>query len=481
MICFDKEQKKCYTYIAKIVIYEKHINNGGETMDNKMLEWSEQISLQVHQLLQYYKKGTYDVPLQLPEGMRLGKTETDLLNLMSWNYDISIKDVIDELNLPNSTITSAVNRLESKGILIRTIHPEDKRSYSLQLTKSGQEIINYTRSKRNHFFFTLLQGLSGEEEKQVFVDMLSTITEAVIKQNPSLVRRVTMDAMMKEFNSFGQWLDEIKAEEDIPPQYAEKRDLILSAAYAFKVPRNIERRKAHPGMRLYDAVVMYFEESIQIMKVSGKKTELVQIPYTSIRYISHSMNLLDSHLYLVTDKDIHEIEYNSISADVMLPFVKKIRQKVFVRKQNLNQEVCQALGEFDSDLYRRVLKEENREEISLVDYQPFMQLKKVNPSAKELILHGNPKYGLQETYFLTDGKELIIVNRAKPVKRLKEEDYSYRQTYISPDHITELKIVDKPEMDHLKQLVIVMGPIEYDVEIGDTFTTEKLEKFLKLR
>jgi len=65
--------------------------------------------------------------------------EMGIIHLISEHPDYIMRDIIENLELPASTLTSAVNRLEKRGYLQREIAPQDRRSFRLVLTPLGEK------------------------------------------------------------------------------------------------------------------------------------------------------------------------------------------------------------------------------------------------------------------------------------------------------------------------------------------------------
>jgi len=76
-------------------------------------------------------------------------SEAHLLGYLINNSPSPVNKLIRVFGFKNSTLTSIINRLEKKGMLRRKISMEDRRSYQIELTKSGQkiatELYNITR------------------------------------------------------------------------------------------------------------------------------------------------------------------------------------------------------------------------------------------------------------------------------------------------------------------------------------------------
>jgi len=442
--------------------------------------WVRQSREHIQRLFQHYKNLDIEMPLQSPLETKLNAIDMDVLNLFELESSIAIKKVIMYLDVPNSTITSTVNRLESKGILTRTIHPQDRRTYNLQLTENGQEIINLRKARKEQFLEILFQALD-EEEKKILYQLLCKITEDVLENQSGLARRFNMNKLEQEFHSFGSWLIEIKKEEEIPLQFIDLKQTILNAEYSFKVPRKIERRKAHPGMRLYDAVVSLLPDKIILQQIRNKTVEVDDILFNDINYLVHINELLDSQIIIVTKKQEYAIEYNSVSSDISNGFISKIRDKILTSEPVFNLDAFAEVKTIDSELYKNLINNEiNDSPVKVIEYQPFIQLSKTNPSPAEKLFNTHNKYELQDTVFLANTKELIVVNRKEAVKKIDKADYGYSRTYLDLTKIQGVKLEDAPEMSHLKMLLLQIDDMEVSFEVGDTFTVDALNQLLTM-
>ncbi|MCF8020997.1 MAG: MarR family transcriptional regulator [Vallitaleaceae bacterium] len=443
--------------------------------------WVRQSRENIQHLFQHYKNLDIDMPLHSPLEKKLNPTDMDVLNLFELETSIAIKKVIMYLDVPNSTITSTVNRLEAKGLITRSIHPQDKRTYNLQLTENGQEIINLRKARKEQFLEILFQVLD-DEEKQTLFQLLSKMTEEVLKNQSGLARRFNMNKLEQEYHSFGSWLVEIKDEEDIPVQFIDLKQTILDAEYSFKVPRKIERRKAHPGMRLYDAVVSLLKEKIVLQQFHNKAVEVHEIPFHEITYLVHSNELLDSQIIIVTKKQEYVIGYNSVSFDISNDFISRVRDRILTPVAVLDLDAFDEVKSIDSELYKNLISNETSDSpVKIIEYQPFIELSKTNPSTAEKLFNALNKYELQDTVFLANTKELIIVNRKDAVKKVEKADYGYCRTYMDLTKIKSIRLKDAPEMSHLQILLINMDDIEVPFEVGDTFTMDALNQLLTMR
>jgi hypothetical protein len=289
-----------------------------------------------------------------------------------------------------------------------------------------------------------------------------------------------VDRLKKEYDAFGPWLTVIKTEDGIPPQYIEERNTILDSIYCFKVPRNIERRDARPGMLLYEAVVALFDTKVIILRRKEGSVERFDVSYEDIVYIQNTTDLLMSTFTLATKDYIQTVDYKPIPEDVMDRTVHIIREKCFARSKRFDISDIPEHIVVESQLFKNLLREEvdDDKEIKLVEYQPFVELVRNTPTPKDRVKDLYSRPVLQDCMFLTNGKELIIINRNKEVKGKKDPDYSYKHTYTSLDQITDLTFKDEPELKNLQRLTIVLGSLKITRKVSDEVSLKTLKSVI---
>ncbi len=112
--------------------------------------------------------------------LSLTTNEISVIQIVSENPDIILKSICEILNLPKSTLTNTINRLEEKGYLFRTITKKDLRSYGLSLTEKGimaqKEHIEY-----EHQMFGKILGTLVAEERIELLTLMKKITKNLAK------------------------------------------------------------------------------------------------------------------------------------------------------------------------------------------------------------------------------------------------------------------------------------------------------------
>ena len=107
--------------------------------------------------------------------------EISILNNIDNNPDVMLKEIKEMLDIPSSTLTSAVDRLENKQLVARTISKRDRRSFGLQLTNKGKEAQNKHISAEKELFKNILMSLDSNQERRQFIESLNKIKNQLSK------------------------------------------------------------------------------------------------------------------------------------------------------------------------------------------------------------------------------------------------------------------------------------------------------------
>ena len=107
--------------------------------------------------------------------------EISIINMLCNNNNIIIKEISEELQIPKSTLTSALDRLEKKNYVLRRISSKDRRSYGLELTEEGKAIYLEYMNCENKFCERILNSLDEEYEKLMLFRLLNKIVKNLDK------------------------------------------------------------------------------------------------------------------------------------------------------------------------------------------------------------------------------------------------------------------------------------------------------------
>ena len=97
----------------------------------------------------------------------------------------NVKEVIDELGVGRSNFSKIAASLESKGFLVRTIAPEDRRSVRVALTEKGIELSHRLEARYLEIHEEILRGIP--------ISLHASLVQALEQLFQSLDRWLTAD------------------------------------------------------------------------------------------------------------------------------------------------------------------------------------------------------------------------------------------------------------------------------------------------
>jgi DNA-binding MarR family transcriptional regulator len=131
-------------------------------------------------LIAHLHKATHQVGLYIHRELSeiaISQAEAHVLSHLSARGPCSIADVHHSFGHRRSTLTSILNRLEERGLIVREIHPEDRRSVLLRLTRAGKPVASKARRTLERLEAAALSGVS-EQQEAAFVAVIEAIQTA---------------------------------------------------------------------------------------------------------------------------------------------------------------------------------------------------------------------------------------------------------------------------------------------------------------
>lgn len=290
-----------------------------------------------------------------------------------------------------------------------------------------------------------------------------------------------MDKLKREYDRFGPWDVEIKEEDDIPQQFIDFTETIMNGIFSFKVPVNVERRNLKPGMPLYQTVTSLTEDVVIILRRAGTEIDRQEIKYGDILYLQYTTDMLFGELIFGTSKQRYFLDFNPAQDGPADKALGRIREKYCDQVPRINFSDIQEDVVVQSFLYETLLAQEmEKEELKLVAYQPPIKLERKRTAKLKYWQIVSGEAGLQDSLYLTNGKELIVMSRVKDVKAVGRPDFGYRYTYIPLNNIRSLLLEPNETMEKLQELSIVMEDIRVVFRVENTFPAGVLKDALKI-
>ena len=102
-----------------------------------------------------------------------------ILKLAQDSPGLAPADILREFDIPQTTLSSALDRLVKRGLLVRRINERDLRSFAFELTDEGKEI-QAEHERVDMMIAKLLLGrLDDELERAEFIRLLKKIMEGL--------------------------------------------------------------------------------------------------------------------------------------------------------------------------------------------------------------------------------------------------------------------------------------------------------------
>lgn len=115
------------------------------------------------------------------ELMNVSPVEIRILLMADSSPDLLLREYTSALNIPKSTLTSILNRLEKRHYLKRTISEKDRRSFGLVLDTNGTAFLQKYLQYQAEIGGRILGGLNGEEQQEL-ISLLEKISSYMVRK-----------------------------------------------------------------------------------------------------------------------------------------------------------------------------------------------------------------------------------------------------------------------------------------------------------
>lgn len=265
-----------------------------------------------------------------------------------------------------------------------------------------------------------------------------------------------------EYNSFGPWAYEINEEYPLPRLFAPCFSDDDKAIMKIKIPRDVERRDAEPGMDLYDYVIALYEDNFRVLERQDSKVKEHSIPLKDFRGIRIHENLLRGGYTVYSTEGAMSFPFNAVSVDLF----KKLTNLVFERLQSQNAAGqpfdISSLPVTDTAPTAMFMKnmlhdlQMKTPGIRLGAVQKSVEVRRKESRRDEIQRLLWKKMNPEALHLFTD-KYLIIVENGIFPNLVGMEDLGYTQTVIPFDRISGVEIVDSKDYSLLKECNLSMG------------------------
>lgn len=234
---------------------------------------------------------------------------------------------------------------------------------------------------------------------------------------------------ISEYDAFGPWIYEIDGVHGIPPLFAPYCQDDTACRMRFKIPREIERRRATPDMDLYDLVVEARAQEVRILRRTDHTVTETRISYGQIEGIQIFRRFLEGRCTIYADGKQTVLRFNTISMQIMQRFVRLLRQNYTGKQDCL---MVPAQGETPPDiLFENLLRDMQREgeAFRIGAYQPDSPLTRQKSTLLQRLGDWIRPKSIPSAVHLVGACELMILQKVGVPEKGRSE-FGYTYTYL---------------------------------------------------
>ena len=105
--------------------------------------------------------------------------EISILSMIERKPDVILKEILETLDIPGSTLTSAIDRLEKRGLVRRVISQRDRRSFGLELTGEGKLAQKEHRENEKALWERVLGAFKTSAERKELIRLLQVLADNI--------------------------------------------------------------------------------------------------------------------------------------------------------------------------------------------------------------------------------------------------------------------------------------------------------------
>lgn len=138
-------------------------------------EQYERFDVAMHVIFKSLRKLQGDIYTMFPKGIT--SAELSVLKVIVKYPDAILKEIGEYLDIPGSTLTSVIDRLEERALIKRVVSKRNRRSYALELTDEGISISKQHEEAEKIVWKKFLASLSDEDEREILIKLLEKISK----------------------------------------------------------------------------------------------------------------------------------------------------------------------------------------------------------------------------------------------------------------------------------------------------------------
>lgn len=146
-------------------------------MDKECKKQINELSVLWHRMLN--ESNHKELVQRYPNLHKLNTNEISIIRIISEKEEVIIKDILEILDVPKSTLTSMIDKLEQCDMVKRAISKRDRRSYKLELTEKGKLVQDEHIKFEEEVYGRIITSLDNYEEREEFLRLMKKIVDNI--------------------------------------------------------------------------------------------------------------------------------------------------------------------------------------------------------------------------------------------------------------------------------------------------------------
>ncbi|WP_238861677.1 MarR family transcriptional regulator [Clostridium sp. YIM B02569] len=142
-------------------------------MDKECKKQIDEFNVLWHRML--FESSYKDIEAKYARIKGLSDNEISIIRIISEKEEVIIRDILEILNIPKSTLTNMIDRLEKRDLISRSISKRDRRSYKLELTEEGKKAQEEHIKFEEEIYGKIMISLDTYEERENLLNIMRKI------------------------------------------------------------------------------------------------------------------------------------------------------------------------------------------------------------------------------------------------------------------------------------------------------------------
>ena len=249
--------------------------------------------------------------------------------------------------------------------------------------------------------------------------------------------------MISEYDAFGPWVYEIDEVHPLPKLFVPYIHPDPDRTIMVKVPRQIDRQDAEPGMDLYDYIIAVSKNNLTIYgRTEGSQVvRVISVKYEDVVAVTIKNVLLSSEVtIMLLSGETIVVPFNRISFDVMQKVILAIRNNAAKHPVEFPDPVDKiTVDQLQDTTFVNMFNE----------FSAQAQNARIGMHQNYILMP--PVYiPASVCYYSTDELEVV----EKPVDYDPTTNkYGYKITYVALQNLTDIEVVESRKYDRLYNVI----------------------------